>query len=309
MRRHWTFLILKRLLGLNLPEARGREDDHYLETLVRHVRDARQIDRVALFALDGVYREDGSFDEERSHMVVPNERVMAACLAHEEGLPVISVNPDRPDALQELARWGELAVAMKWLAPLQRFRLDPRKHRSFIHMLAELKLPVIAHSGCEHTFPGVDQSLGDPLIYEPLLEAGIPVVFSHCGTGSLLKPWMDRSSTFIDLLRRHDHAFGDSAAFSSLVRAGYTRRFVPFQGRILHGPDYPVPPMTIGFLRELGPAGIRQLMAIATPFDRDALIKQALGFDRDHFEVAHQLLGSRIAHWDDWRANHLAGTT
>ena len=101
----------------------------------------------------------------------------------------------------------------------------------------------------------------------------------------------------------------DDAAFSSLVRAGYTRRFVPFQGRILHGSDYPVPPMTIGFLRELGPAGIRQLMAIANPFDRDALIKQALGFDRDHFEVAHQLLGSRIAHWDDWRANHLAGTT
>ena len=301
MRRHWTFLLLRRLLGLHLAHVRGREDAHYLESLVQIVRDARHIDRVALFALDGVYRPDGSMDLERSHMVVPNDTVIRACLDHPECLPVISINPDRPDALDELQRWGERAVALKWLAPLQRFRLDARRHRAFIQLLADLELPVIAHSGCEHTFPGVDQALGDPLLYEPLLAAGVTVVFSHCGTGSLLKPWMDRSSAFIEMLRRYDHAFGDSAAFSSLVRAGYSRRFRQFEGRILHGSDYPVPPMTVGFARELGWSGLRELMAIANPLDRDAAIKHALGFHRDHFEVAHQLLAKRIARWDAWR--------
>ncbi|MEB3299947.1 MAG: amidohydrolase family protein [Candidatus Sericytochromatia bacterium] len=292
MRGSWQFRILDRMLARH-----GVVDGaSWVARLGRWLDEAHEIDMVALFALDGVYHADGTLDHARSPMVIPNDVVLAACQAHAQLLPVISINPDRADAVAELERAGPLAVAMKWLPPMQRFVPDNWRHARFLDLLAELKLPVIAHTGAEHTFPGAVQELGDPTSMTPLLDRGIPVVFAHCGTGSFLHPRADRINAFLALLGRYDHAFGDSSGFTSLVRGRWLsdRRLEAVRDRILHGSDLPVPPIPLALAPWLGVEEAVRLQGVANPLDRDALAKRAMGMPDAAFHLADELLGPVI---------------
>lgn len=301
MRRTVTYHALMRLTGMH--RHRGDEDRAFARYLGDMVRSSAELDAALVFGMDGVYDAAGQLDPRRSHLYIPNAHVFAVCREQPELLPVISVNPERPDAVAELERWGPRAIALKWLAPLQRFELSASRHAEVIRTLARLQLPVIAHSGCEHTFPGMEQRLGDPELYEPLLAAGVPVIFSHCGTGSLIIRGHDYSAGFLRMLQRHEHAFGDTAAFCSLVRLPELRRFVRsgLVERLFHGSDFPIPSASAIFLHELGLEALR-LQGIRHPLDRDVRTKKAMGVPEVCFTGASRLLGDRIRRWQAARS-------
>lgn len=296
MRRSLTFQAMMVLTGMRASAASGREDAAYAEFMACAIDQSRELDYACLFAMDGVYDAHGALDQRRSHLVVPNSHLFEACRLSPKLLPVISVNPDRHDAVAELERWGPRAVAIKWLGPLQKFTLSPVRHARVMDLIKELELPVIVHTGCEHTFPEMEQRLGDPALYEPLLQRGIPVVFSHCGTGSFVHPGYDYSREFLRLLERYDHAYGDTSAFCSLVRYKQVRRFRVdrYEGRLLHGSDFPIPSSAVYFLRDLGFSGVARLQGVSSVLDRDVLTKRAMGMPDATFTAAGELLSAGI---------------
>ncbi|MEB3196749.1 MAG: amidohydrolase family protein [Candidatus Sericytochromatia bacterium] len=308
MARSLAFKALERVIGVDTRDALGATE-HFAARLVAFAESSEEIDYVAAFALDGVYTGGGELDLAQSHLFVPNAWTFQVCRRSPRLLPVISVNPQRKDALTELQRWGPDAVALKWLGPLQKFDPTAAAHARFYDALKELGLPVIAHSGCEHTFPGMVQRLGNPLLYETLLQRGIPVVFSHCGTGSWLFPGHDYSAEFIQLLERYPHAYGDTSAFASLVRRSQIRRFAAsrYIDRILHGSDWPIPSSALVFLPELGFNRVFGLERDRHPLDRDARTKRAMGLPDSVFTGAWQLLAPRIQHWLQVRTSWLNG--
>ncbi|MBU6427589.1 MAG: amidohydrolase family protein [Cyanobacteria bacterium REEB65] len=293
MARSLRFAFLKRAAGL----ARPRSDRHYADRLIQYVEDSREVDYACVFALDGVYGESGDFRPDLSHLYVPNSYAIEVCERSPRLIPVISVNPQRKDALEELATWGPRAVALKWLPPLQRFDPSAARFTAFRQLLKELGLPVICHSGNEHTFPGAVQPLGNPELCEPLLKLGIPVIFAHCGTCSFLSPGLDFVRGFDRLLDRYDCAFGDTAGFVSLFRAHRLKHFAAerYAGRILHGSDYPVPVSSLYYLGQLGWSAVRELERSTNPIDKDAAIKRAVGMPDAVFTAAWDLLGERIS--------------
>ncbi|MBI6545177.1 MAG: amidohydrolase family protein [Cyanobacteria bacterium NC_groundwater_1444_Ag_S-0.65um_54_12] len=271
-------------------------DRRFAERLLQYAQTAQEVDYVCVLALDGVYDNQGKLLPDKSHMVVPNAYVVEVCKRSSRLLPVISINPQRQDAISELERWGPEAVALKWLPPLQHFNPAASQYADFRLRLKELALPVICHSGTEHTFPGARQKLGDPRLCEPLLQLGIPVIFAHCGTCTFFQPGADFVPAFLQLLDKYDHAFGDTAGFCTPVRAGQLRRLAieRYVGRILHGSDYPVPISAIWFWHKLGPRRVHRLECQTNPLDKDALIKQALGLPEATFTAAFSLLEPRI---------------
>ena len=293
MRRSLQYQALARLLAL----PRQHQDRAYVDRLIASVNSATEIDYACILALDGAYDAQGQFDPRHSHLYVPNDYVVAICSRSTRLLPVISINPQRHDALAELAHWGPQAVALKWLAPLQRFDPSAARYRDFIRLVHELDLPVISHSGTEHTFPGVVQQLGDPRLCTPLLDLGIPVIFAHCGTGSFWSPDADFTAAFEALLSRYDCAFGDTSGFVSIFRARQIERFAAerFRGRVFHGSDYPVPTSALYFLPALGWRGVRALERLSNPLDKDIAIKRTLGLPAAAFTGAYELLAKRIA--------------
>jgi predicted TIM-barrel fold metal-dependent hydrolase len=299
MRQTMTFRLLMRLM-----RADTRFPAHANATYVQRLADllatSGELDYACLFAMDGVYDAHGELVPTESHLYVPNAYVFEACRRSPHLLPVISVNPQRRDALAELERWGDLAVALKWLAPLQKFDPSESRYALFLRKLGELELPVIAHTGCEHTFPGMEQRLGDPGLYEALIRQGVPVIFSHCGTGSFLHPGHDYSERFVTMLERYDNVFGDTSAFCSLVRYRQVRRFAAdrYASRLLHGSDFPIPSSALYFLGELGFGKVMTLERSRHPLDRDVLTKRAMGMPDSVFEGAYALLEKRIRRWE-----------
>lgn len=302
MRRSLTYHAMMLATGMRARGAQGREDAAFGDFVAATVAGARELDYACLFAMDGAYTPQGDFRPADSHLFVPNAHLFEVCRKSPKLLPVISVNPDRPDAVAELERWGPMAVALKWLAPMQKFELDPLRHARVLDALQELGLPVIVHSGCEHTFPAMEQRLGNPALYEPLLKRGIPVVFSHCGTGSFIHPGYDYSHEFGRMLERYDHAFGDTSAFCSLVRYQHVRRFKVerYIGRLLHGSDFPIPSSALYFLKDLGFDAIARLQGNRNVLDRDLLTKRAMGMPEATFTTAGELLAPTIRRYERW---------
>jgi predicted TIM-barrel fold metal-dependent hydrolase len=299
MRQTMTFRVLMRLMGADMRAPAGA-NAAYVTRLADLLATSEELDYACLFAMDGVYDAQGDLVPADSHLFVPNSYVFAACRRSPHLLPVISINPQRRDALEELERWGDLAVALKWLAPMQKFDPSQARYEAFYHKLAALELPVIAHTGCEHTFPGMEQRLGNPLLYERLIRHGVPVIFSHCGTGSFLHPGHDYSEQFVAMLERYDHVYGDTSAFCSLVRYKQVRRFAAdrYAGRILHGSDFPIPSSALYFLPALGFGKVLKLEQARHGLDRDVKIKKAMGMPDSVFEGAYGLLEKRITRWE-----------
>lgn len=292
MRRSIQFLAMRQLARMG-----GiRTDQDFADKVVAHAEGSKSLDYACIFGIDGVYDAHGEFRPDVSHLYVPNSWVVEVASRSRKLLPVVSINPQRKDALAELERWGPQAVALKWLPPAQRFNPADPRYEEFRQLLRRLELPVICHSGTEHTVPHVVQDLGDPTLCEPLLDLGIPVVFAHCGTCTLFQPGVDHVPAFGRLLEKYDHAFGDTAGFCSIVRHRNVLRFSAdrYAGRILHGSDFPVPTSAIYYWRKLGVAGVRRLESIRNPLDRDAEIKRAAGMPESVFTRAYELLESRI---------------
>ena len=271
-------------------------DQQFADRLVEYADSAQTIDYACLFAMDGVYDAHGELRPDLSHLMVPNAYVVEVAKRSPRTLPVISINPQRRDALAELEKWAPSAVALKWLPPMQEFDPSSPRYDEFRKLLARLELPVICHAGTEHTFPGAKQRLGDPGLCEPLLALGVPVVFAHCATCTIFDPLVNYLPTFERLLDKYEHVYGDTAGFCSLVRWRNVRRFSVerYIGRVLHGSDFPVPTSALYFWRQLGGTRVRNLGKIANPLDRDAAIKRAAGMPESVFTGAYNLLEPRI---------------
>ncbi|RMF84583.1 MAG: metal-dependent hydrolase [Nitrospirae bacterium] len=267
-------------------------DDRLAAELAALVAASRRVDRAVALAFDAVYDTSGRLREGETLFYVPNDHCLAVCRRHPELLPGVSIHPYRKDALAELERCRLAgAVAVKWLPSVQGMDPADRRCLPFYERLAELGLPLLCHTGREHIFPPRHRPLESPARLRLPLEVGVTVVAAHAGSlGALVG----------------EEGFGErvalSLAFPNLY-ADLSGMAIPGRGRhlallarcrhlhdrLVNGSDYPVPPFALPFLGELGRRRVREIAAIANPFDRDVALKEALGFPPDLFHRAATL--------------------
>lgn len=289
------------LRGFGLPASALDEDFDtlYAQKLLSWVR-ASSLDAVVLLAQDEPHRPDGTRIENVASHYVPNRHVLDLADAHPEFLAGVSIHPARPDALEEL----ELCLArgaalLKCLPNCQNIDWSDRRYTCFLERMAEAGLPLLAHTGGEHTLPVIDARLADPRVLIRPLEIGVTCIAAHCATASgLFDP--DYFDAFAALTERFPNLYGDNSAFNVPNRRLHRRHLDrcvtgPLAGRILHGSDAPVPvygvaPLLRGYIsrraHDLG-------RAEKNPLERDCLLKRAMGFSDETFTRAASLLRLR----------------
>jgi mannonate dehydratase len=96
------------------------------------------------------------------------------------GLLLHPYRADCVDALQQAHAEG--ARAIKWLPSAM--GIDPlsKQCERFYKAVADLKLPIICHTGLEHAVQGGNQDFGNPLRVRRALDAGVKVVLAHCAS-------------------------------------------------------------------------------------------------------------------------------
>jgi predicted TIM-barrel fold metal-dependent hydrolase len=297
--RGWTRLgepWLLRGFGLSRAALGGNLDRIYAERLLALVRES-ELDAAVVLAQDEPYRASGEKIENVASFYVPNDYVLGLGRKHPEFLPAVSIHPARRDALEELERClAGGAVLLKCLPNCQNIDWSDRRYTRFLERVAEAELPLLAHTGGEHTLPVVDARLADPRVLTRPLEIGVVCIAAHCGTGT---PWLDRDyfGVFLEMMRRYPRLYGDNSAFAALNfrldRRTLRRCLAPeTAGRLLHGSDTPVPVHGFG----LWMAGVIRREALgaslrtANPLQRDYLLKRAMGFPEETFTRAAGLL-------------------
>jgi predicted TIM-barrel fold metal-dependent hydrolase len=249
-------------LPLDKPEA---ANELFINRLMTKLTASKQVTQGVLLALDGIYGADGRLDTERTHMLVSNDAMFAAC----EGsggklLPGASINPARRDALDELERCAARgAVLIKVLPNAQVFDPSEARFTAFYRALAKHKIPLLSHIGVEYSVKARDQSVGNPERLELALREGATVIAAHaCSSGRVIaQPHVE---TMLRLVREQPRFFMDASALTLPNRVGMAlklRAHPEAFPRLLFGTDYPLPVLWPG----------------SNPFDSQANALAALG--------------------------------
>lgn len=283
------------LNGIGMPpDSFGRNFDAlYVEHLLAQVRQS-SLGAAMILAHDEVYDSGGQRRPDLGSFHVPNNYVLQLAQEHPEFLPAVSIHPARPDALDELDRClAGGAVAMKCLPNCHNIDCNDRKFAKFWERMAEAGLPLLAHTGGEHTVPVIRPDLANPDVLRLPLECGVTVIAAHCATKSgLTDP--EYFFALTAMFRKYPNLYGDISAFNVPLRGRHVRECLEPEvvERMVHGSDYPVPVSGIwawlrGFVSwEAWRASANEPNVI----ERDYQLKVAMGFPPEVFTRGWKLL-------------------
>jgi predicted TIM-barrel fold metal-dependent hydrolase len=253
---------LKRLetrLYLRATGVKGLEhfDRDYLDVLVARARAFHCPVAVHLLAMDRAHRPDGTPDPARTEFFVPNDHVLKAAAAHPDLIvPVASIHPARPDALEALEACAAQGVRLlKWLPNAQNIDPADPRYDPFYRRMAALGVVLLTHAGEEKAVAVKDaQALGNPLRLRRPLDLGVTVIVAHCASlgrnADLDHP--GRQASNLDLFLRlmdepayRGRLFGDLSAIAQINRLPRALRTLlaraDLDDRLLNGSDYPLP--------------------------------------------------------------------
>ena len=170
---------------------------------------------------------------------------------------------------------------MKCLPNCQNIDCSDKRFQRFWRRMAELQMPLLAHTGGEHTVPVINAALADPKLLRFPLECGVTVIAAHCGTSSGVfdKDYFD---DWVAMLREFQNLYGDISAMVSPNRCGHLRDCLnsDISARILHGSDFPVPVLghRLWLQGAINCQTFRRIQNVRNPLERDWQFKQAIGF-------------------------------
>ena len=285
--------FMVRQLGMPASALEGDLEKIYSEHLLQHVRDS-SLDAVVLLAHERVHDPDGTPRNDLGSMFVPNDVVLDLAQRYSEFLAGVSIHPARRDALDELERCiGRGAVLMKCLPNCQNIDMSDQRYVPFWKKMSDARLPLLAHTGGEHTVPVVNKKFADPRLLRVPLECGVIVIAAHCGTssGAFDRDYFD---DWVAMLSEFPNLYGDISALVSLNRCGHLPdcRRSEVEPRILHGSDFPVPVLghRLWLNQSLDGDSFRRIQRIDNPLERDFQFKRALGFSDQVFTRAAKLI-------------------
>ena len=280
----WLAGFMIRQLGFPANVLDGDLEGVYAEHLLKLIRGS-SLDAVVLLAHEQVHDPDGTVRRDLGSMYVPNDVVLDLAANHPEFLAGVSIHPARRDALDELERCLDRgAVLMKCLPNCQNIDPSDMRYRRFWERMAEARLPLLAHTGGEHTVPEVNPRLADPKLLRLPLECGVTVIAAHCATksGPTDRDFFD---DWARMLSEFPHLYGDISAMVSLNRCGHLVDCLrpELEPRIFHGSDFPVPVLGHRMWAQgwIDWQTFRTAQRIPNPLERDWSFKQALGFGED----------------------------
>ncbi len=189
------FQALKILKGWSFKKV---GDELMVNTLLKQANEASHVDHVTVLAFDNVYdvngrcwgHPDAPEDQVKSTLYVSNRFVAGLCQNNPKILLGVSVHPFRNDAMEELEKYKDKAVLCKLMPSAHWVDFDNpsarEKLKKYYLKLAEIKLPLLLHTGVETSIPSSDKEkrydkYNNPRFIERALDLGVTVILSHCG--------------------------------------------------------------------------------------------------------------------------------
>lgn len=295
LRRSPRFAVYLRAFGVSQGDLAEHGDMLIADRVAEAVRKSRFVRKAVILALDGAVGKDGRPDPERAEVYVPDEFAAAAAARHPELLYGASVNPYRTDALQRLRlAKGRGAVLVKWIPAIM--GIDPADPalKPFYRELVRLRLPLLSHAGQERSFSAAQDALGDPERLRLPLSLGVTVIAPHIASTGFYEG--ERSTDRLArLMKEFPNLYSDISSLTQANKPHYLGEALArpeFRGRLMYGSDFPLinTPLIAParYYRRVPPPALLRIMLTRNPFDRDVLLKHALGVPPEIFSLSSQ---------------------
>ena len=297
LRHNFRFKVYLRGFGVSEKELLRQGDGLVGDRISESLAQSKFVSRAVLLALDGVVDADGNLDTNRTEVYVPNEFVAEMASRHTNLLFGASVNPYRRDALARL-EWAKAhgAVLVKWIPPIMAIDPEDPKLVPFYKKMAELKLPLLSHTGKEKSFSRAAEEFGDPDKLRLPLSLGVTVVAAHIASAENYhgERGPDRLAR---MMGEYPNLYTDISALTQINRPGRLKEALTrpeFSGRLVYGTDYPLINTALVSPWYSFHLSLRQKFAIwrtKNPWDRDVLMKHDLGVPTETFARSGKMFG------------------
>ena len=304
LRKSLKFRIYLRSFGISEAELNEKGDRLVPDRVSELLAGSKYVHKAVILALDGIVRENGSLDESRTQVYVPNEFVLDAAARHTNLLFGASVNPYRKDALERLTWAGKNgAVLVKWIPSIM--DIDPADGRlePFYRKLVDLDLPLLTHGGRERSFLAASDEYCDPERLRLPLSLGVSVIVAHVASGG---EYGGESSTdrLTRMMRQYPNLYSDISSLTQWNKRLYLQKALTrteFSGRLMYGSDFPLINTALVspwyYIPRLTPAQAYSISRLRNPWDADVSIKHSLGTPADIFARSAQTFsGNRPKH-------------
>jgi len=297
LRQSWKYSFYLRAFGVTDDELTEQGDALLIRRLSERLGKSRLVTAAVVLALDGVIGRDGKLDPKQTELFIPNEFIATGARRHPNLLFGASINPFRPDALERLEQArADGAVLVKWLPSIQHIDPADRQHIPFYRQLQKLGLPLLSHTGKENSFTRARDELSDPARLRLPLEEGLTVIAAHGATDGT-SDGVPNFTRILPLFADFPNLYADISSLTQLNKLGHLNRLLSHRelhGRLLYGTDMPLPCTGIVspffFASQLSLRQMVELQRIRNPWDRDVLLKQALGVPAEVFTATARLL-------------------
>jgi predicted TIM-barrel fold metal-dependent hydrolase len=238
--------------------------------------------------MDGVYDRRGKLDEQNTEFLIGNDYVLDVVKSYPNYFEAgVSINPQREDAIEEIARCAEAGARLvKVLPNAQQCDLGNHAYRAFYRALERHRLPLLSHVGYEFSLIGKDQSAGNPDRLRLPLDEGATVIAAHgCSYGLVF--YEKFYPTLLDLVTSYPNFYSDISALTLPNRVGMLLRLTlhpEMHDRLLFGTDYPLPVFHWACWGRVRLRGMREILRANNRFDRQYLVCSQLGLRFRSFE-------------------------
>jgi uncharacterized protein len=289
MRHSVAFKLNLFLNGISEKQFNMEGSTLFIKRICSNLEKSVWVKKNIILSFDGVHHPNGYFDEERTHFFVPDRYVLDLASQHSNIWAGISIHPYSKNCIQRLEQGKEQgAKLIKWIPGAQCIDPMDRQLDSFYKRVAKLNIPMLVHTGYEHTIPVYTQKFANPIFLRRMLDHGVYVIAAHGGTRHY--PWEPCFfSEFVQLLDSYPNLFGDTAALF-MPFARYVLYQLIKSPRLAHrfffGTDFPVPLFSTGLWSHISKKAKPLFSKNQTVLDRAFLLMWALGLDVHFFERA-----------------------
>ena len=298
LRNNFRFNIYLKAFGVTLAEVEEKGDQLLIERLAKRVAESERVGAAIILAMDGVIGDDGKLARNRTEFFIPNEFVAKETAKYPNLFFGASINPRRPDALERL-QWAKVngARLVKWLPSIQFIDPSDKSFEPFYRKLVELDLPLLTHAGQERSFTHARDELADPVRLELPLDLGVKVIVAHAASTGQNEGEED-IDRLIGMLEAYPNLYSDISSMTQINKQGYLEKALSesrFEGKLLYGSDFPlintaaVSPWY--FPLNLSREQMQNISAIENPWDRDVVLKEALGVPAKIFAKPAEFFG------------------
>ena len=291
MRENYRFGIFLKWMNVSQPELERYGDRIVVERLNEKIGQSKYIDAAVVLALDGVVdAATGQLDRENTQVYVPNDYLAAEAAKYPRLLFGASINPNRPDAIERLERVARQgAVLVKWIPSIM--YIDPADERfiPFYEKMAELDIPLLTHTGQERSFPNARDELADPLRLKLPLSLGVTVIAAHIATTGE-SGGQDNFERILPMFNQYLNLFTGISSLTQINKLGYLVDALKIPGlteKMIYGSDWPLqyfPVVSPWYhINHIGLGNVRRIRAIENEWDRDVMLKRALGVPNSVF--------------------------